>query len=72
MVSLLTPRLIVEDYVSGDSNQSLSDELIKAGYDLEDIEGKLHSLKYSPLTKMDFSMETPYPGNIYLKMRYRI
>ena len=60
-----TPRLIVEDYVSGIPINHY-DELIKAGYDLEDIGRKLMLSFIKQVFKDGFFHGDPHPGNIFI------
>lgn len=60
-----TPRLIVEDYVSGIPINHY-DELIKAGYDLEDIGRKLMLSFIKQVFKDGFFHGDPHPGNLFI------
>ncbi|MEE0949076.1 MAG: AarF/ABC1/UbiB kinase family protein, partial [Streptococcus equinus] len=60
-----TPRMIVEDYVSGIPINHY-DELLKAGYDLEDVGKKLMLSFIKQVFKDGFFHGDPHPGNLFI------
>lgn len=60
-----TPRMLVEDYVSGIPINHY-EELIKAGYDLEDIGKKLMLSFIKQVFKDGFFHGDPHPGNLFI------
>uniref|UniRef100_UPI00258EB155 ABC1 kinase family protein n=1 Tax=uncultured Streptococcus sp. TaxID=83427 RepID=UPI00258EB155 len=60
-----TPRMIVEDYVSGIPINHY-DELVKAGYDLEDVGKKLMLSFIKQVFKDGFFHGDPHPGNLFI------
>lgn len=60
-----TPRMVVEEYISGIPINHY-EELIKAGYDLEDIGKKLMLSFIKQVFKDGYFHGDPHPGNLFI------